>query len=75
MTFQKGRSVMTITKKIGTIQNQLELERESKEKAEELLKFSYEKAQEEGRGGQTKIGSELVSYSLETCENNIEVVN
>ncbi len=72
MTFQKGRSVMTITKKIGTMQNQLELERESKEKAEELLKFSYAKAQEEGRGGQTKIGSELVSYSLETCENNIK---
>lgn len=60
-----------MTKIKGTLEEQLKLEEESKMKAEEMLKKAYDDACRQGRAGETQIGSSLLSYSLDTCKNNV----
>lgn len=60
-----------MTKIKGTLEEQLKLEEESKIKAEEMLKKAYDDACKQGRAGETQIGSSLLSYSLDTCKNNV----
>lgn len=60
-----------MTKIKGTLEEQLKLEEESKMKAEEMLKKAYDDAYRQGRSGETQIGSSLLSYSLDTCKNNV----
>lgn len=56
----------------GTLEEQLKLEKEYKESTEKMLRLSFEKAQKENRAGETNIGSKLVSYSLDTCVDNVK---
>lgn len=60
-----------MTKSKGTLEEQIKLEEESKLKAEEMLKKAYDDACRSGRAGETQIGSSLLSYSLDTCKNNV----
>lgn len=58
----------------GNLEEQLKLEAEYKTIAETMLKTAYEKAREDKRGCETKIGGKLLQNAFETCANNIHAL-
>lgn len=58
----------------GTMEEQLKLEQESKSFAEQVLKATYEQASQDGRAGETKIGSKLMEHVFMDCYTNVKNV-
>lgn len=53
---------------------QLELETQFKQDAENVLKASLEKAQQEGEASKTKIGKKLIDVAWNTCRDNMQAL-
>ena len=53
---------------------QLELETQHKQDAEKMLKASLEKAQQEGKTADTKIGAKLIDVAWDTCRENMQAL-
>lgn len=58
----------------GTLQEQLALEKESKQLAEQVLKATYAQAALDGKAGETKVGSKLMEHVFSDCYDNVKNV-
>lgn len=58
----------------GTLEMQLELEKEDKHLAETLMKATYEKAIKESKGSETNVGIRMMEHVFTTCSENVEKV-
>ena len=58
----------------GTLEMQLELEKEDKHLAETLMKATYEKAIKESKGSETNVGIRMMEHVFTTCSANVEKV-
>lgn len=61
-------------KSTGTMQEQLKLEKESKEFAEKVLRATYEQAALNNTAGETKGGSKLMEHVFSDCYTNVKNV-
>lgn len=55
-------------------EQELLLEAQAKQEAEEHLKDALEKAKREGEGGEGRLAGKLMKHSWETCRNNIRAL-